>query len=145
MVAKQNGENRCCGDYHSLNSITKSDRYLKLNINSFSVKLANKQRFSKIDYDQIKMRPDDIAKTTITTPFGLYKFNYMPFGLKMHQQHSNATWTKIFKDINCVFALKDDISIFSDDEISHQKYIDIVFNILHEQNFKNQPQNRSLM
>ena len=74
MVAKQNGENRCYGDYRSLSSTIKNDR----NINSFSTKLANKQRFSKIDLilakHQIKKHPDDLTKTALTTPFGQYEF-----------------------------------------------------------------------
>ena len=123
IVSKQNGGFRCCGDYRSLNSITKTDRYPIPNINSFSAKLANKQRFSKIDlisaYHQIKMHPDDVAKTALTTPFGLYEYYYMPFGLK----NSSATFQwymdKIFEDIDCVFI--DDILIFSNDEISHKK------------------------
>ena len=49
IVSKENGEFRCCGDYRSLNSITKTDRYPIPNINSFSAKLVNKRRFSKID------------------------------------------------------------------------------------------------
>ena len=48
IVNKQNGGFRCCGDNRSLNSITKNDRNPIPNINS-SAKLANKQRFSKID------------------------------------------------------------------------------------------------
>ena len=81
----------------SLNSITKSDRYPIPNMNSFSAKLANKQHFSKIDlisaYQQIKMYPDDIAKTAITTPFGL--------------KDASATFQrymdKIFRDITLLF------------------------------------------
>ena len=72
IVSKQNGGFTCCGDYRSLNSITKTDRYPLANINSFSEKLANNRRFSKIDlisaYHQIKMHPDDVAKTSLTTP-----------------------------------------------------------------------------
>ena len=48
LVPKQSGGYRCCGDYRALNSITKSDRYPIPNINSFTTKLANKQRFTKI-------------------------------------------------------------------------------------------------
>ena len=58
----------------SLNRINKSGRYPIPNIKSFSAKLGNKQRFSKIylisTYQQIKMHPADIAKPAITNPFG---------------------------------------------------------------------------
>ena len=50
MIAKQSGEYRCCGDYHSVNKITRSDRYPLPNMNSFSAKPANKHRFSKFDF-----------------------------------------------------------------------------------------------
>ena len=84
IVTKQNGGFRCCGDYRSLSRITNTDRYQIPNINSFSAKLANKRRFSKSNlisaYHQIKMHPDDVAKTALTTTFGLYEYNYMPFG-----------------------------------------------------------------
>ena len=129
---------RCCGDYHSLNSIT--DRYPIPNINSFSAKLANKRRFSKIDlisaYHQIKMHPDDEAKSALTTPFGLYEYNHMPFGLKNASATFQRYMDKIFEDIDCVFIYINGILIFSNDEISHKKDIKTVFSILNEHNLK---------
>ena len=41
---------------------------------------------------------------------------------------------KIFEDIDCVFVYIDDILIFGNDEISHKKDIETVFNILNEHN-----------
>ena len=93
LVPKQSGGYRCCGDYRALNSITKSDRYPIPNINSFTTKLANKQRSTKIDlisaYHQIKMHPDDIPKTAIICPMGLFHYEFMPFGgiSKVHGQN----------------------------------------------------------
>ena len=67
------------------------------------------------------MHPDDVAKTALTTPFGLYEYNYMPFGFKNASITFQRYMDNFFKDIDCVFIYIDDILIFSNDEISHKK------------------------
>lgn len=61
------------------------DTYQLPHIHSFADHLYGKNLFYKIDlkdvFLQIPVHPSDIAKTTITTPFGAYHYNYMPFGL----------------------------------------------------------------
>ncbi|VDL64892.1 unnamed protein product [Hymenolepis diminuta] len=55
-------------------------------VRHFSSNLWNKKIFSKIDlvraYNQIPVAETDVPKTTIATPFGLFEFLRMPFGLR---------------------------------------------------------------
>uniref|UniRef100_A0A5S6QGN9 Integrase catalytic domain-containing protein n=1 Tax=Trichuris muris TaxID=70415 RepID=A0A5S6QGN9_TRIMR len=81
LVSKDNGASfRMVGCYERLNAITVPD--------------------SKIDlaraYAQIKMNTADQAKTAITTPFGLFEYTRMPFGLKNAAQ----TFQRLMDTVN---------------------------------------------
>lgn len=85
VVPKKNGEIRPCGDYRKLNSITKPDRYPIPRVSDFTYILSKKRIFSKIDVNKayfcIPVYSEDIEKTAIITPFGLFEFPRMTFGL----------------------------------------------------------------
>ena len=87
MVEKSNGSWRPCGDYWRLNLVTKQDMYPPPHMEDLSAQLAGKKVFSKLDlrkgYYQVPVAPQDVPKTAVITPFGLYEFLRMPFGLRM--------------------------------------------------------------
>jgi hypothetical protein len=76
MVRKPDGSWRPCGDYRRLNLVTVPDSYPLPNMLDFTERLAGCTIFSKVDlrkgYHQILMNEDDIKKTAIITPFGLF-------------------------------------------------------------------------
>lgn len=85
LVKKKDGTLRFCVDYRKLNAITQKDVYPLPRIDDILAKLSGNIFFSTFDADsgfwQISIRPEDRAKTAFTSPFGLFEFNRMPFGL----------------------------------------------------------------
>lgn len=77
---------RPCGDFRLLNARTVHDRFPVRNIHDFASELDGKTVFSVIDckkaYHHIAVNPEDVEKTAVVTPFGLFEFKYMTFILR---------------------------------------------------------------
>jgi hypothetical protein len=85
MVLKKDGNSQPCGDYRQLNAATVPDKYPVPIIVYMPAKLAGSSMLTKLDlrkgYYQIPVEAEDIFKTAGITPFGLFEFTRMPFGL----------------------------------------------------------------
>ena len=137
MVApKPDGGWRVCGDYRRLNTQTEDDKYPVRQLTDFTANLAGKKVFSKVDlfkgYHQIPVAPEDVKKTGVITPFGLFIFPCTPFGLKNAGQDFQRLMDELLGDIPHVFVYIDDILIASETHEQHAKDLEEVFQILHD-------------
>jgi len=131
MVQKKNGSWRPVGDFRRLNMATAADKYPVPNMADFSSNLAGKCVFSTLDlrsgYLQIPLHPDAVPKTAVITPFGLYEFLRMPFGLKNAGMSFQRMMDRLFHGLDFVFVYIDDILVASPDMASHIKHLQVVF------------------
>jgi hypothetical protein len=82
---RRNGKIRWCVDYRRLNLITKKDTFPLPKIEDNLDQLSSSAIFSCIDgsgaSQAIQIRPEDRPKTAFSTPWGLYQYKKVPFGL----------------------------------------------------------------
>jgi len=141
LVPKKEPETwRACGDYRGLNNVTINDNYPIPHLRTLTMSLYGKTIFSKLDlqraYLQLPVAADDIPKTAVTTPFGLFEFLYMPFGLKNAGSTFQRYIDSIFSNVPNVFIYLDDILIASESEETHTADVSRVLAILAQNNLR---------
>jgi hypothetical protein len=109
-VPKKDGKVRMCVDYRDLNRASPKDDFPLPHIDVLVDNTAQFSVYSFMDgfsgYNQIRMAPEDMEKTTFITPWGTFCYKVMPFGLK----NAGATYQRamvtlfhdmIHKEIEC--------------------------------------------
>ena len=85
-VPKKDGKVRMCVDFRDLNKASPKDNFPLPHIAVLVDNTVGHTLLSFMDgflgYNQIKMAPKDMEKTSFITPWGTYCYRVMPFGLK---------------------------------------------------------------
>ncbi|GJZ27409.1 putative reverse transcriptase domain-containing protein [Tanacetum coccineum] len=139
FVKKKDGSFRMCIDYRELNKLTVKNRYPLPRIDDLFDQLQGSRVYSKIDlrsgYHQLRVREEDISKTTFRTRYGHYEFQVMPFGLT----NAPAVFMDLINQVckpyldRFVIVFIDDILIYSKSRKEHEGHLKLILKLLKEE------------
>jgi hypothetical protein len=78
------------------------------------------------------MAAQDVAKTLIIMPFGLFEYLFMPFDLRNAARTFQRFMDRLFKQLPLVFCYLDDLIIASHTLEEHHEQLRQIFTILQE-------------
>ncbi|GJV66212.1 putative reverse transcriptase domain-containing protein [Tanacetum coccineum] len=136
FVKMKDGSFRMCIDYRELNKLTVKNRYPLPRIDDLFDQLHGSSIYSKIDlrsgYHQLRVREQDIPKTTFRTRYGHYEFQVMPFGLT----NAPAVFMDLMNQVckpyldKFIIVFIDDILIYTKNEKEHEEQLKAILELL---------------
>ncbi|XP_078236027.1 uncharacterized protein LOC144584230 [Pogona vitticeps] len=131
LVDKPDGSIRFCVDYRKLNRVTTPDAYPMPRLDNLIETIGGCRFISSLDlvkgYWQLRIDPRDQEKTAFCSPFGLYEFRVLSFGLR----NAPATFQRLMDQTlaglsDFTVAYIDDIGIFSNTWEDHLLHLELV-------------------
>jgi hypothetical protein len=138
FVKKKDGTFRMCIDYRELNKLTVKHRYPLPRIDDLFDQLQGSSVYSKIDlrsgYHQLRVREEDIPKTTFRTRYDHYEFQVMPFRLTNAPAVFMDLMNRVCKPYldKFVIVFIDDILIYSRSKEEHTEHLKAILTLLRE-------------
>ena len=130
VVQKKDRTLRLCVDYRRLNALSKSDAYPMPQVDDLIDQVGGAHYISTLDltkgYWQVPVAQHDREKTAFTTPYGLFHFCRMPFGLQGAPATFQRMVDKLLDGLEYASAYLDDIIIFSSNWEDHLLHLEAV-------------------
>ncbi len=128
LVKKKDGSMRFCVDYRRLNGVSEADAYPMPRIDEMIDRLGQAKFITTLDltkgYWQVPLTEKAKTKTAFVTPFGLYHFNVMPFGLQGAPATFQRLMDRVLQGLEEFFAAYlDDVVIYSTSWKDHLSYL----------------------
>ena len=142
IVRKKDGGLRLCCDFRGLNKKTVSDKHPLPRVQTSLDNLVGSEWFSVLDqtraYYQGYISKADQQKTAFVTPWGLYQWIRVPFGLKNAPSCFQRFMEETFDGLRDESAMPflDDVIVFSKSFNNHVKHIKTVLQRLIEKGIK---------
>ena len=137
IVRKKDSSLRLCVDYRRLNSNSKADAYPMPRVDDLIDLVAGSPYITTLDltkgYWQVPVAKEDCEKTAFTTPFGLYQFTRMPFGLQGAPATFQRMVDKLLNGLNeFAGAYIDDVIVFSKTWSDHLHHLEEIVGKIQE-------------
>lgn len=130
VVEKQNGDLRFCLDPQALNDLIITQHYLLPTTAEISEKLQFNKFYSVFDlkdgYHQIELDETSSNLCCFSTPFGIFKYKRLPFGISCASETFQERNERIFGDISNVLIYQDDILVFAKTEAEHDRAVQAI-------------------
>lgn len=142
LVKKKDGSLRMCVDYRQLNAKTRKDAFPLPRIEETLDALTGARWFSTLDlasgYNQVPVTEEDRPRTAFCTPFGLFEWNRMPFGLCNAPSTFQRLMERLFGDQRhqSLLLYLDDIVVFSSSVTQHLERLELVLGRLKHEGLK---------
>ena len=117
LMKKKDGSLRLlCVDYRRLNQVSVSDAYPMPRVDDLIDRVGGSSFISTFDltcgYWQVPVADEDHLKTAFVTPFGLYQFNVMSFGLQGAPATFQRLMDHVIRGLKFAAAYLDDLIFF---------------------------------